>query len=321
MTSPGGPPEAPAPSDGQSHPPAGLAPLGPEQPGVSRLMDRLRLAGVLSVVGAVTLAGIPAQWISLKLGLDARRHIPRLYHRILLRMIGVRVHVRGTPAADRPLLILANHASWLDIPVVGSLTPLFFVAKSEVAGWPLIGLLAKFQRTVFVDRQRRHATGAVNREIAGRLADGDPVVLFAEGTSSDGNRVLPFRTALVGAAREALAAGTEVVVQPLAVSYVRLQGLPMGRSHRPVAAWFGDMELAPHLMDVLRHGAIDVEVTFGAPVRLDAAHDRKSVTRESEAIVRRLCASALAGRADDQASPEPVQRLLPDAPTSGINAS
>lgn len=321
MTPPGGPPAAPAPSDGQSHPPAGLAPLGPEQPGVSRLMDRLRLAGVLSVVGAVTLAGIPAQWISLKLGLDARRHIPRLYHRILLRMIGVRVHVRGTPAADRPLLILANHASWLDIPVVGSLTPLFFVAKSEVAGWPLIGLLAKFQRTVFVDRQRRHATGAVNREIAGRLADGDPVVLFAEGTSSDGNRVLPFRTALVGAAREAFAAGTEVVVQPLAVSYVRLQGLPMGRSHRPVAAWFGDMELAPHLMDVLRHGAIDVEVSFGSPVRLDAAHDRKSVTRESEATVRRLCASALAGRADDQATPQPVQQLLPDTPTSGINGS
>jgi 1-acyl-sn-glycerol-3-phosphate acyltransferase len=101
------------------------------------------------------------------------------------------------------------------------------------------------------------------------------------------------------------------------VSYVRLQGLPMGRSHRPVAAWFGDMELAPHLMDVLRHGAIDVEVTFGAPVRLDAAHDRKSVTRESEATVRRLCSSALAGRAADADASGP----LPDARTSGINRS
>ncbi len=308
MSLSGGPAAAPASGDRPAAP-TGLAPLGPEQPALSRLLDRLRLAGVLATVGTVTLVGIPLQWIALKLGLDARRHIPRLYHRILLRLIGVRVRVRGTPAANRPLLILANHASWLDIPVVGSLTPLFFVAKSEVSGWPL----AKFQRTVFVDRQRRHATGAVNREIADRLVDGDPVVLFAEGTSSDGNRVLPFRTALVGAAREAFAGGTEVVVQPLAVSYVRLQGLPMGRSHRPIAAWFGDMELAPHLMDVLRHGAIDVEVTFGTPVKLDAAHDRKSVTRDSEATVRRLCALALAGRPGDPV----VQSPLPDAGTSG----
>lgn len=292
MTSDGGPRRGPAPGDGW-----GIDDLGPERPTVSRFLDRLRLAGVLACVGTVTVVGIPLQWASLKLGLGTRRHIPTLYHRILLRLIGVRVQVRGAPAAERPLLILANHSSWLDIPVLGSLTPLFFVAKSEVAGWPLIGLLARFQRTVFVDRQRRHATGSVNREIAARLGAGDPVVLFAEGTSSDGNRVLPFRTALVGAAREAFAAGEAVVVQPLAVAYVRLQGLPMGRRHRAVAAWFGDMDLAPHLMDVLRHGAIDVEVSFGAPVRLDAAHDRKEVTRESEAAVRRLCACALAGRA------------------------
>lgn len=293
MTSPGGPPGRPAPGDGQP-----VDALGPERPLWSRLMDRIRLGGVLAVVGVVTAVGIPAQWLSLKAGLPTRRTIPTLYHRILLRLIGVRVTVRGTPATGRPLLVLANHASWLDIPVVGSLTPLFFVAKSEVGTWPVIGLLARFQRTVFVDRQRRHATGAVNREIADRLGQGDPVVLFAEGTSSDGNRVLPFRTALVGAVREAFATTGEVMVQPLSVAYVRLQGVPMGRSHRAVAAWFGDMDLAPHLLDVLRHGAIDVEVSFGAPVALDDTHDRKSVTRACETAVRTLTARALAGRVD-----------------------
>lgn len=281
----------PAPGDGE-----GVDELGPELPSVSRLLDRLRMGAVLAVVGLVTAIGIPLQWVSLRLRLPMRRTIPALYHRILLRLIGVRVRVHGAPAAGRPLLVLANHASWLDIPVVGSLTPLFFVAKSEVAGWPVIGLLARFQRTVFVDRQRRHATGAVNREIASRLHEGDPVVLFAEGTSSDGNRVLPFRTALVGAVREAFAATEEVVVQPLAIAYVRLQGVPMGRRHRVVAAWFGDMSLAPHLLDVLRHGALDVEVTFGAPQKLDAAHDRKSVTRACESAVRDMCALSLAGR-------------------------
>ena len=286
----------------------GLEPLGPEQPAVSRILNGLRTAVVLVPVALVTAVGIPLQWLSLKLSLPTRRSIPALYHRILLKLLGVRVTVKGAPAADRPLLILANHSSWLDISVIGSLTPLVFVAKSEVAGWPLIGLLARFQRTVFVDRQRRHATGEVNRTIAERLQDGDPVVLFAEGTSSDGNRVLPFRTALVGAVREAIADGAEVTVQPLAVSYVRLQGLPMGRLHRHIAAWYGDMDLAPHLLEVLRHGSIDVEVSFGEPLRLDEAHDRKSVTRQCEEAVRLMCIQALTGR-----PVEPVEEAS-DAP-------
>jgi 1-acyl-sn-glycerol-3-phosphate acyltransferase len=282
-------------------PPRGIAasaisPLGPDCPALARWLTRLRLWAVLAVVLAATAVGLPVQWLALKLGLPLRRWIPVLYHRLLLRLLGVRVHLKGAPAADRPLLLLSNHASWLDIPVIGSLTPLFFVAKSEVAAWPLVGLLAKFQRTVFVDRQRRQATGSVNREIAERLHAGDPVVLFAEGTSSDGNRVLPFRTALVGAVREAVASAEAVTVQPMAIAYVRLQGLPMGRQHRPAAAWFGDMELAPHLLDVLRHGAIDVEVSFGAPLVLDAAHDRKQVTRDTERAVRTLAAASLAGR-------------------------
>ena len=253
--------------------------------------------GVIAVaVVAVTAIGIPLQWVSLKLKLPTRRHIPQLYHRFLLRALGVRVTVRGVSDGHRPLLVLANHASWLDIAVIGSLMPLIFVAKSEVAGWPLIGLLAKLQRTVFVDRQKRHATSDVNREIADRMTNGDPVVLFAEGTSSDGNRVLPFRTALVGAVREVFASHDEVAVQPLAIAYRRLQGLPMGRGGRPVAAWFGDIDLAPHLMEVLRQGAIDVEVTFAPPLRLDASHDRKDVTRAAEAEVRQAVAHSLVGR-------------------------
>ncbi len=262
----------------------------------SRVLDKVRMALTGTAVLAVTAVGIPLQWLSLKLKLPVRRTIPVLYHRFLLASLGVRVRVEGKPATGRPLLILSNHSSWLDIPVLGSRLPLFFVAKSEVEGWPLVGMLARFQRTVFVNRQRRQETGAVNREIAERLKEGDPVVLFAEGTSSDGNRVLPFRTALVGAVRDAFEDADEVTVQPLSIAYVRLQGLPMGRVHRAKAAWFGDMDLAPHLLEVLRHGAIDVVMTFGPPLTIDADHDRKSVTRESEAIVRRQLVDSLSGR-------------------------
>lgn len=283
----------PAPGDGYP-----VDDLGPECPTFSTIFDRLRIAVVLAAVAVVTGIGLPLQWLALKAGWPLRRTIPAFYHRTLLRLIGVRVTVRGAPAEARPLLLLSNHVSWLDICVVGSLMPLVFVAKSEVGTWPLIGTLARFQRTVFVDRQRRQATAEVNREIAARLKDGDPVVLFAEGTSSDGNRTLPFRTALVGAVREAFDGGGAVTAQPMAIAYTRLQGVPAGRQHRAVSAWYGDMDLAPHLMEVLRQGALDVEVSFGEPLVLDAAHDRKQVTRAAEDEVRRLAAASLSGRAE-----------------------
>ncbi|MEP9377496.1 lysophospholipid acyltransferase family protein [Aquabacter sp. CN5-332] len=270
--------------------------LGPEPSRATRVLDRIRVGLVMMAAGLVTAIGIPLQWLSLKLNLPTRRHIPALYHRIILFLIGVRVKITGAPATGRPLLLLSNHVSWLDISVIGSLHPLFFVAKSEVEKWPVIGLLAVLQRTVFVDRKRPHATGEVNKEIAARLAEGDPVVLFAEGTSGDGNIVLPFRTALVGAVREAFDSHGRMLVQPMAISYVRLQGIPMGRSHRGIAAWVGDLDLAPHLMEVLRQGAIDVQVTYGEPRALEGILDRKAITRACEEEVRAMIRSSLSGR-------------------------
>jgi lyso-ornithine lipid O-acyltransferase len=173
--------------------------------------------------------------------------------------------------------------------VIGSLTPLSFVAKSEVAGWPVIGWFAKLQRTVFVERSRRTHTASVNETVGRRLAGGDVIVLFPEGTSSDGNRVLPFRASLVGAARAALsdAALGRIHLQPLAITYTRRNGLPLTRRNRPEVAWYGDMDLAPHLAGILRGGALDARVTFSAPIPFDATTDRKRATAEAEAAARR----------------------------------
>jgi 1-acyl-sn-glycerol-3-phosphate acyltransferase len=160
-------------------------------------------------------------------------------------------------------------------------------------------LLAKLQRTVFVNRNHRHKTADVNAEIARRLAGGDPVVLFGEGTSSDGNRVLEFRSALIGATREAVAQAehvTRVYIQPLSIAYTGMLGLPLGRQHRPLIAWYGDFELAPHLAEVLRRGSIDVTLTWGAPIPVDETSDRKATTRTLENEVRRMTSLALCGR-------------------------
>jgi 1-acyl-sn-glycerol-3-phosphate acyltransferase len=258
-------------------------------------MASLRAALALLLIVPATLVGVPLQWLGMRLGLGWSRRLPWLYHRWLNRVIGIRRTVNGVPCADRPLLLTPNHASWLDITVLAAVLPVAFVSKAEVGGWPLIGALARLQGTIFVDRTRRHATGAVNATLAERLGSGEAVVLFAEGTSSDGTRVLPFRSSLLGAA---IAAEAEVVfVQPVAISYRRLHGLPLGRASRFRVAWYGDLDLAPHLWGVLRDGAIDVQISFGEPIRVDSAADRKRIARDAEAEVRRLHAAALRGRA------------------------
>lgn len=248
---------------------------------------------VLVPVVLVTAIGIPLQWLSVALKLPSRRWIPLIYHRLLLGMIGVRVRMVGEPAAARPLILVSNHVSWLDIPVLGSRFPLGFIAKSEVAGWPGIGLLAKLQRTVFVDRNSRAATAKVNEAIAERLREGDPVVLFAEGTSSDGNRVLPYRSALLGATRDAFGGGAPASIQPLAIAYVGLGGVPLGRTRRPMVAWYGDMDLAPHLFAILKRGAVDVEIHLAEPL---TGPDRKALTFEAHRRSRAMLAGALRGR-------------------------
>lgn len=214
-----------------------------------------------------------------------------IFHRSVLRLFSVRVTQSGTPPADtEPALVLSNHVSWLDIVALGALRPLSFVGKSEIDGWPVIGTFARLQRTIFVDRSRRGATAQVNAAVAQRLAAGGLVVLFAEGTTGDGMRLLPFRSSLVGAARAALAAASspeQVLLQPLAIAYTRRRGLPVTRRERPQIAWYGDMELAPHVMGFVREGPLDVEVTWGVPIAFGPGTDRKHATAEAEAEVRR----------------------------------
>jgi 1-acyl-sn-glycerol-3-phosphate acyltransferase len=202
----------------------------------------MRLVVVVPAIVLLTIALIPLQWLAVQFSLPMQRRIPIFYHRLIVRLIGARIRVCGRRNHEQPLMIVCNHVSWLDISVISAVAPVVFVAKSEVARWPLFGLLAKLQRSVFVDRNRRHKTTDVNAEIGRRLAAGDPVVLFGEGTSSDGNRVLAFRTALIGAARDALAEAEHVQrvwLQPLSIAYTDLLGLPLGRQHRPLIAWYG----------------------------------------------------------------------------------
>jgi len=260
-------------------------------------MDRIRAAVLLAGFLLVTLLAMPVQMLLLWLGSRWSETLPYYYHRIICWLLDVRVHVSGEIARDRPVLLIANHISWLDIIVISTLAPVHFIAKREVAEWPFFGLLAKLQRTLFVDRERRTSVKSTAHEIAERLKAGERMVLFAEGTSSDGNQILPFKSALIAAA--ALAAeeeGDGADVQTLALAYTRVYGLPMGRVARTHVAWYGDMDMMSHVWVLMRQGPLDVQVRIGAPLRLENVRDRKKLAAISEAQVRRNFSELLTAR-------------------------
>jgi lyso-ornithine lipid O-acyltransferase len=260
-------------------------------------MARLRIGLMVVVLLLLTALTMPLQAVAIRFGWPVARFLPWLWHRVACPLAGLRVIVNGRPADQRPLMLVANHQSWADILALGHVMPLSFIAKSEVREWPGFGMLARLQRTIFVARDDRTRTAEQADAIADRLTAGDAMVLFAEGTTSDGNAVLPFKTALFGAAQAALrrSDASAVAIQPVSIAYVRAHGLPLGRFFRPLAAWPGDVTLAPHLLRFLSEGAIDVEISFAEPIVFTGDSDRKAVARKAEAEVRRMMAASLAG--------------------------
>jgi 1-acyl-sn-glycerol-3-phosphate acyltransferase len=254
------------------------------------MRDFIRAALLLTWLVPATCVLMGVQGLALRRRWPLARTLPVFFHRMVCALLRVRIQQIGAPTSRRPLLIIANHLSWLDISVLSTLLPLSFIAKSEVASWPVFGTFARLQRSIFIDRARRQATGAANAVIAERLGQGDAIVLFAEGTTSDGNRVLPFRSALVGGAREAMAASGQsdrpVMVQPLTIDYLRRGGLPLGRADRPSIAWYGAMELVPHLLALMHGPPLDAVAVWGEPIPFGSDSDRKRVTKRAEQAIR-----------------------------------
>lgn len=256
-----------------------------------------RLRGVLSLGAwlALTLAAAPVQALALCASRRFAERFPVIYHRAAGRIIGAQVEIEGEICAQRPTLFVANHVSWLDISIIASVVPCSFVAKAEVARWPIFGWLAKLQRTVFVAR-RRHAVGAERDAMRARLDAGDNLVLFAEGTSSPGTTVRPFKSAFFAVA-DAASGSPRVVVQPVSIVYLRLAGMPVGRQWREYFAWYGDMDLAPHLLRVFGLGRFTVRLIFHPPLDPAAFQSRKALANACLRAVSGGVASAHAGRA------------------------
>jgi lyso-ornithine lipid O-acyltransferase len=254
---------------------------------LSRLRAGLLITGFLGL----TLSLMPVQQVLLWTAPRYARRLPHHYHRWLARLLGFRVTVDGQPLVRGPALLVSNHVSWIDIVVLSSVVSVSFIAKREVGTWPLFGTMARLQQTVFIDRTKKQRTGASLDDIKQRLARGDALVLFPEGTSHDGINMMPFKSSYFGAAND-----PALKVVPVTLAYASVNGLPMTRRQRPAFAWYGEMGLPGHLWDALKAGPIGVTIRFHPQVRLDDFAGRKDLARFTESQVRESLAHLSSGR-------------------------
>ncbi|HUN49968.1 MAG TPA: lysophospholipid acyltransferase family protein [Candidatus Sulfotelmatobacter sp.] len=257
-------------------------------------MPPLRPWVTIALFALWTLPLIPLQMVAVRFGWRLAERLPVFYHGVVCRILRVQVETRGRIAAQRPVLFVCNHISWIDITVLAKLLPASFVAKHEVAGWPFFGLLARLQRSVFIERRARR-TADHRDEMTVRLERGDNLILFPEGTSSDGIHVLPFKSAFFSLA-ERQVNGRPLTVQPVSIAFARLNNLPVGRRTMPVYAWVGDEDLAPHLWNFLKAGPSTVVVELHPPVTIDQFASRKELALHCRAVIRQGVDRVLTGR-------------------------
>ena len=258
-------------------------------------MRRFAAAVALTRLTAITAVALPLQMLAVRANWRLASTLPVWWHRRALEALATRIRITGAPVVDRPLLVTPNHSSWIDIPVIASLIPTSWVPEGAGPAWLLFVPFATHPLRFVPTPPRRTATGSAASELGGRLADGDCMVLFPEGTSWRGDEVLPFRSALLGAARNAILHGghERVWVQPLTIAYKRLGGLPIGRAERARVGWYGDTELPGHLWGIFLAGGLDVEVIWGEALPFDETTNRKKLAADLEATVRRDLLAAL----------------------------
>lgn len=216
----------------------------------------------------------------------------RLWFRGAVRICALEIELQGRPLQGEGVVYTANHVSYLDVPVLASILDTTFVAKREVAGWPVFGPLARMIGTVFVSRDPRAAHGELD-ELRRRLDRRESLVMFPEGTSSDGHRVLPFRSTFFAAFERDREGAVASRIQPVSIAYTRYRdGRPLTGDLTRLYAWYGDMTLVGHLLTVFGLRGARVVVAFHAPADPQDFASRKQLAGHCQAEVARGVASA-----------------------------
>mgnify|MGYP001154545474 CR=1 FL=1 len=222
----------------------------------------------------LTLALLPFQFIIVFFIKNYAYIIPYFYHKICLRIFGIKIKTFGKVSINSPILLISNHASYLDIIILGSLFKTSFIAKKEISKWPLLGILAKLQNTIFIDRRVSSLKNQEN-QIIKHLNEKKNLVIFPEGTSSDGNRVLPFKSSLFNIFEKNL--NSKILVQTITIVYKKINGIPMNRIERKNITWHSNMDLIPNIFNVLKKLSIEVEIIFNDEFLPSKEYDRKKI--------------------------------------------
>ena len=222
----------------------------------------------------LTLALLPFQFIIVFFIKKYTYVIPYFYHKICRRIFGIKIKTFGKVSINFPILLFSKHASYLATIILGSLFKTPFVAKKEISKWPLFGILAKLQNTIFIDRRISSLKNQENKIIE-HLNKKKNLVIFPEGTSSDGNRVLPFKSSLFNIFEKNLNA--KISIQTITIVYKKINGIPMNRIERKNITWHSNMDFIPNILDVLKKLSIEVEVIFDKEFLPKKEYDRKKI--------------------------------------------
>lgn len=234
------------------------------------------------------------------------KSVPRYFHKGFLKLLNINIQLIGEIKTHKPGLIISNHASWLDISILSSLANISFISKFEVSSWPLFGFLARLQDTLFIER-KVIKTGFQNKQIKNILDNGKRLVLFPEGTSSDGNRVLNFKSSLLSIV-DSSENFDSYLIQSITICYKKINGLPISRSERPFIAWWGEMGLMGHLFNIIKLGRVDIIVIAHEPIK--NINNRKIVSKLAWKQVAYGMSLSLSGFPRALKIDEPIFKLL-----------
>ena len=226
----------------------------------------------------------PLVWLVFKLKkLSWRDAMGKIFCRGMLGIIGIRLKVSGTLAKNRPLLLVSNHVSYIDIPILASCLPVCFTPKNDIAGWPIIGSLSRLSGAIFIDR-RPEKMVEMKEALRSALAANRVVCLFPEATTGNGLHMQPFKSGFFSLADEEID-GRQLTIQPACITYTHIRGLPITSDQWPNVAWYSDMELAPHAWDLFKLGPIKAELTFLPPITMPSFGDRKKLAAHCHKVI------------------------------------
>lgn len=205
--------------------------------------------------------------------------VPKLFHGALCAVFGIRKQINGNVVTGKQVLFVGNHLSYLDIPLLGSFLSATFISKEDVQKWPVLGLLATLAKTIFISREPAKATKALN-QMKEAINSGTSLIVFPEGTSSAGEAILPFKSSLFDIFLKENAKN-EFVIQPFTTNLIRVDTRPIQTiDDRNQYAWYGEMDLTPHLWALAKSKGVDLQITFHDPMDIQRYDNRKILSKD-----------------------------------------